>query len=306
MEKIVLAGGSGCIGKALAKHYSSNADEVVILSRSHAKTTGNIRYVPWDARQPDTWIQELEGASLLVNLTGKNVNCRYTQANRKEILMSRLDSTHILGEVIKSLAHPPRLWVQCASATIYRHAEDHPMDEEHGEIGEGFSVDVCRRWESAFQEQEVPGTRKVLLRIGIVLSNDDGAFPRLLKMTKYGLGGKQGNGKQYVSWIHIYDVVRIISWLYKHKNAGGIYNCTSPIPVTNQYMMKALRSACHVSMGLPAPAWLLEAGAWLIGTETELVLKSRWVKPVRLLQEGYIFQFPAIENAFVDLLIKQL
>jgi len=301
LNKVVLAGGSGYIGSVLADFYRDKAAEVIILSRKKLADKGNVRTVLWDAKHLDSWVDELEGIDLLINLTGKNVNCRYTQKNRDEILNSRIDATSVLGQAIQTLKSPPGVWIQCASATIYRHAEDRFMDEDNGEIGSGFSVDVCKAWEEILWKQETPLTRKVLLRTGIVLGKSDGVFPRLLNMVRSGLGGKQGNGKQYMSWIHEADVAGIIQWLYMNKAVSGTFNSTAPTPLPNAEFMDTIRKAIGIPVGLPAPAWLLTLGAWIIGTETELILKSRWVMPTKLLEAGYQFRFPDLHSAIRDI-----
>lgn len=302
MKKIIIAGGSGCIGSALARYYKNKVTEIIILSRESRPQQGNIRTISWDGKTTGPWINELNGADMLINLTGRNVNCRYNKKNRDEILNSRIDSTKVLGEAIRSVKHPPRLWIQSSSATIYRHAEDRPMDEFTGEIGEGFSVEVCKAWEKTFQQQATPCTRKVLLRIGIVMTNFGGAFPNLLRLVKAGMGGRQATGNQYISWIHIDDLVNIIDWIFHREYIQGTYNCTSPKPIQNSFMMKNLRKQCHAFIGLTMPRWLLEAGAAVIGTETELILKSRWVLPAKLLKEGYPFRYCEIEHALANLL----
>ena len=295
--RIVLAGGNGYLGTVLAKHFSSLANEVIILSRKPQAAAGNIKTLLWDGQTLGNWTTSLQGADLLVNLCGKNVNCRYTPKNKKEIISSRLIPTRLLGEVIKSLENPPKLWINITSATIYRHAEDRPQDELTGEIGDGFSIEVCKAWESSFFENETPKTRKVALRMGIVLGLKDGAFPRLLNLVKLGMGGKQGNGEQYVSWVHELDAAGSIEWLLNHDEIEGIINCTAPGPIKNHVFMHSIRKAYGISFGLPAPAWLLAIGAKIIGTETELILKSRWVKPSRLLNNGFEFKYAKIDEA---------
>jgi uncharacterized protein (TIGR01777 family) len=302
MNKVILAGGSGYIGNLLANFYQDRAKEVIVLTRGNPMIKGTIRYLNWNGKDIGPWAEELNGADLLVNLTGKNVNCRYNQKNKEEILNSRLHATTALGKAIERLWQPPRVWIQSASATIYRHAEDRPMDDLTGEIGTGFSVDVCNAWEKSFWQQSTPSTRKILLRIGIVLGKSDSALPRLLRLTQFGLGGKQGNGKQYMSWIHEADVVAAIDWCYNTEAVTGTFNCTAPQPLPNGDFMKTLRNVCKVPIGIPVPAWLLVIGAWLIGTETELILKSRWVVPTKLMAAGYKFQFPELSSALHDLL----
>jgi uncharacterized protein (TIGR01777 family) len=295
--KIILAGGNGYLGTVLAKHFSNMADEVIILARKPQAATGNIKTLVWDGQTIGDWATKLQDADLLVNLCGKNVNCRYTPKNKKEIINSRLIPTRLLGEVIKSLENPPKLWINITSATIYRHAEDHAQDELTGEIGDGFSIEVCKAWESSFFENETLKTRKVALRMGIVLGLKDGAFPRLLNLVKLGMGGKQGNGEQYVSWVHEQDAAGSIEWLLNHNKISGVVNCTAPGTIKNHVFMRSIRKAYGISFGLPAPAWLLAMGAKIIGTETELILKSRWVKPAVLLASGFEFKYGGIEGA---------
>ncbi|MGZ3927743.1 MAG: TIGR01777 family oxidoreductase [Mucilaginibacter sp.] len=301
-KKIVLAGGNGYIGGVLAAYYRELADEVIILSRKSKEPEGNIRTVQWDGQNEGEWMTALEDADLLVNLCGKNVNCRYTSKNREEIISSRVIPTILLGSVIRNMQNPPALWINITSATIYRHAEDRPQDEETGEIGYGFSIEVCKSWEAAFFGIDCPRTRKVALRMGIVLGRSDSAFPRLLNLVKLGMGGKQGNGQQYISWVHEQDVAQSTEWLLQHQQMSGIVNCTAPEAIKNADLMQVMRKSYGISLGLPAPAWLLEIGARLIGTETELLLKSRWVAPKRLLDSGYRFLFAKAEYAVDDLL----
>ncbi|MGV3642563.1 MAG: TIGR01777 family oxidoreductase [Adhaeribacter sp.] len=301
-KKIVLAGGSGYLGRVLGEYYRPLAEEVIVLSRKDKAADGNIRTLVWDGRSEGNWAESLEGADMLVNLCGKNVNCRYTRANQAAIINSRVVPTTLLGKVIGGLAHPPKLWINVTSATIYRHAEDRPQDEDTGDIGYGFSVEVCRRWEEAFFEANTPNTRKVALRMGIVLGRQDAAFPRLLNLVRCGLGGRQGDGQQYVSWVHEQDAARCTEWLLRHGQLQGVVNCTAPEPVKNTELMADIRRAWGMPWGLPTPAWLLALGARIIGTETELILKSRWVLPRRLLDSGYTFQFSQARHAVNDLI----
>lgn len=301
-NKIVLAGGNGYLGKVLTKHYCNLAEEIIVLARKPQPIKGNVRTVVWDGKSEGSWADNLENATLLVNLCGKNVNCRYTPKNRKEIIASRVIPTRLLNRVVTRLKNPPQVWINVTSATIYRHAEDRAQDELTGEIGHGFSVEVCQQWETSFFETPTPYTRKVALRMGIVLGRADGAFPRLLHLVKLGLGGKQGNGQQYVNWVHEQDAALTTQWILEHESINGVINCTSPNAVKNKELMQQLRRAYGIAFGLPCPTWLLTIGAWLIGTETELILKSRWVSPTLLEQSGFKFQYPTIDIAIKDLL----
>ncbi|TCD01658.1 TIGR01777 family oxidoreductase [Pedobacter psychroterrae] len=301
-NKIILAGGNGYLGQVFAEYYHNLATEIIILSRKPAASQGNITTLVWNGVDEGEWSKSLDGADLLINLCGKNVNCRYTAKNKAEIIASRVNPTILLGKVIAKLQNPPELWINITSATIYRHAEDRPQDEETGEIGYGFSIDVCRQWEQTFFETSTPQIRKIALRMGIVLGSRDGAFPRLLNLVKFGLGGKQGDGQQYVSWVHEQDAAKCTEWLLQHKELSGVINCTAPEAVKNTTFMKLIRNAYGVPFGLPSPAWLLEMGAVVIGTETELILKSRWVAPKRLVDSGYSFIFPRAEHAIKDII----
>ena len=293
MKKIVLAGGSGFIGKYLRAKFEKLSYEVVIISRQK-------NFVNWN--DEDGIIKALTNADILINLAGKSVNCRYNKKNKKEILESRTETTKILGKAIHKCSSPPLLWINAATATIYRHAEDKPMTESTGETGKGFSVEVAKAWEKSFFDFHLSNTRQVLLRMAIVLGGDEGVMKPLKNLARIGLGGKQGSGNQMFSWIHIEDLYRIILFINEHKNLEGVFNCSSPNPVTNKTLMQKLRHFMKIKIGLPSPKWLLEFGAIFIRTETELVLKSRWILPERLLNEGYDFVFPSIDKALEDLI----
>jgi uncharacterized protein (TIGR01777 family) len=302
MKKIIIAGGSGYLGKAIVKYWEGKDVQFVILSRTASPATKAVKYVPWDGKTLGEWTSELEGADALINLAGKSVNCRYTDENKKEIFDSRTMSTGVLGTAILQLKNPPKVWINAASATIYRHAEDRDMDELTGEIGEGFSVEVCKLWEKTFNEIQLPATKKFVLRIAIVLGKDDGVMTRLINLVKFGLGGKQGNGNQYFSWVHEQDFCRVIEWCITNPEQGDTYNCAAPVPVTNSVLMEAIRRQMKMLFGLPAPKWLLKIGAAMIGTETELVLKSRRVVPTQLLAKGFVFKYNTIKEALQNII----
>lgn len=301
-KKIVLAGGSGYLGQVFAKHYRDLADEVIILARKTQPDIGNVKCDIWDGETTGDWCGHLKNADLLINLCGKNVNCRYTDKNQKAIVASRVTPTLLLNKVIAEMENPPSVWINITSATIYRHAEDRPQDEFTGEIGYGFSIDVCKQWEESFFSTQLINTRKVALRMGIVFGRADGAFPRLLNLVKFGLGGRQGDGEQYVSWIHEQDAALSTQWILENKNISGVVNCTAPYAIKNITLMKTIRNIYGIRLGLPCPTWMLTFGAWLIGTETELILKSRWVYPKILEDSGFKFQYPTATTAIRDLL----
>ncbi|HEY0041694.1 MAG TPA: TIGR01777 family oxidoreductase [Flavisolibacter sp.] len=292
MNKIVLAGGTGFLGKYLAYQFKARENEVIVISRSEGD-------ILWKDR--GRLVNALEGAGVVINLAGKSVDCRYNESNKKAILQSRVETTRLIGESILACKHPPQLWINSSTATIYRHAEDRPMTEDGGEIGKGFSVDVAKAWEKAFFDFRLPATRQVALRMAIVLGKDGGVMKPLKRLAKLGLGGKQGNGNQMFSWIHIEDVFRIISFAMEHNELQGVLNCSSPNPVTNKVLMFNLRKALGVPIGLPSPEWLLKIGAVLIRTETELILKSRWVLPQRLLKSGFTFSYPTLTSAVEEI-----
>ncbi len=301
-QKIILAGGSGFLGRALAKQLTDQGYEVVVLSRRLGATGGLARTVFWDGVTKGAWCAELEGAHAVINLAGRSVDCRYTPKNRHLILESRLKSTRILALAIKDCATPPKLWVNAASATIYADTRgDLPANTEtKGVIGEGFSVGVCREWEAEFRRWILPGTRQVCLRVAITLGHDGGAMIPLMRLARLGLGGKQGDGQQYVSWLHVDDFCGIVTGILKGNLRGELYNCASPQPMKNVDFMRVLRGAVGGVgrfVALPAPKCLLELGAWMIRTETELILKSRKVYPENLIREGYRFKFECFSEA---------
>jgi uncharacterized protein (TIGR01777 family) len=306
-KRIVLAGGSGFLGQALAGHLGKSGHEIVILTRTPRPRTDDAREVGWDGSAQGPWQEDLEGALAVINLTGKSVNCRYTAANRKEILESRVNSTRCLGEAIGSCRIPPPVWLNASTATVYRHTFDAAWDERgeteaSGEAKDGFSVEVAWAWERALAEAATPQTRKVALRTSMVLGlSRNSVFPVLRRLTRLGLGGKLDSGRQFVSWIHELDYCRAIDWLLAHEELSGPINVTAPNPVTNAEMMRIMRGICGVPIGLPASGWMLEVGAFLMRTETELVLKSRRVVPGRLLRSGFEFRFAEIRQAFEDL-----
>lgn len=297
MKKIVLAGGTGFVGHYLEQKFTEQGYQVIIVSRQ----PGHLNWTNHTAI-----VSALEGAEMVVNLAGKSVNCRYTEANKREIFDSRMETTEALGTAILNCDNPPPLWINSSTSTIYRHAEDRPMTEATGEFGSGFSVEVGKAWEQALFSFNLPNTRQVALRLSIVLGKDGGVMAPYENMVRFGLGGKQGNGKQMFSWIHLEDVYRIILFLRDHDHMSGVINTTSAEPVTNRELMKQLRMAMGKKLGLPATKWMLNVGAVVIGTEPELILKSRWILPERLQQEGFRFAYPTLDKALEDILHKPL
>src|SRR5262249_29770191 len=268
------------------------------------------RVVEWDAATPGGWATEIDGADVVINLAGRSVNCRYTAENRRLIKDSRIQSTRAVGEAIARAARPPRVWLQMSTATIYAHRYDAPNDEATGIVGNApdepdtwkFSIDVATSWERATNDAITAQTRKVLMRSAVMLSPDRGGiFDVLLGLVRRGLGGKNGDGRQFVSWIHDRDFVRAVKWLIDHPGLEGPVNLASPNPLPNTEFMHALRQAWGIRIGLPATKWMIEFGAFFMRTESELVLKSRRVVPGRLLQSGFVFEHPTWPEAAADL-----
>jgi hypothetical protein len=292
-QKIVIAGGTGFVGKYLNEKFKSLGYYVVIISRLQ-------NHVNWSDITGIT--AALENASMLINLAGKSVDCRYNEKNKNEIYNSRIDTTRILGEALLNCKNPPMLWINSSTATIYRHAEDRPMTEIDGEIGSGFSVNVATNWEKTFFSFSLPQTRQVALRMAIVLGKNGGVIKPLKNLVRFGLGGKQGNGNQMFSWIHIEDLLNVILFVQQHHEISGVLNTSAPNPVNNKTLMQLMRKYAGVPVGLPTPTWLLKMGAVLIKTETELVLKSRWVIPERLINAGFEFKYPTMDAALKNIL----
>jgi uncharacterized protein (TIGR01777 family) len=308
-KRIVLAGGSGFLGQALAKSSRQAGYQVVVLTRSPSSRESEIEQVRWDGETPGDWTAEIDGARAVVNLAGRSVDCRYHARNRWEILQSRVRSTRVLGEAIAKCRQPPPVWLNSSTATIYRHSFDQPMDEATGEIGatpevkDAFSVEVARAWEQALADADTPATRKVALRTAMVLgAGANSVLPVLRRLSRLGLGGAMAGGRQFVSWIHEEDFCRAVHWLIERDEISGPVNVAAPNPVTNRELMETVRRVCRAPFGLPASRWMLEIGALFLRTETELIIKSRRAVPGRLLAAGFDFRFPNLEPAVRDIL----
>jgi uncharacterized protein (TIGR01777 family) len=307
--KIIIPGGSGHVGALLARSFHDDGHDVVVLSRTPAATPW--RTIAWDAVNSGDWEKEIDGADVVINLAGRSVNCRYTPENRKAIMDSRIDSTRAVGRAIAAAPTPPPLWLQMSTATIYAHRFDAPNDEFTGIIGGSepgvpeswhFSIEVATAWERALNELDLPSTRRVALRAAMVMTTErEGIFDTLLGIVRRGLGGSSAGGRQYISWIHGDDFVRAIRWLIERSDIDGPVNIAAPEPLPNREFMEVLRSAWGAKLGLPSTKWMLELGAFLMRTDTELILKSRRVIPGRLLDSGFTFQFPTWRAAAIDL-----
>lgn len=300
---IVIFGANGFLGRYLSRHFTRQGKEVVAVARSREGWSGDGLFLEWDGKSQGPWGLALEGAEAVINLAGRSVNCRYTPENRRKILDSRVDSTVAIGRAIAACKVAPKVWLNAGTATWYRHAEDKPQDDWSGEPGEGFSCDVARKWEEAFFGATVPAeTRKVALRIGMVLANEpDTVFDVLWKLAACGLGGAMGGGSQRVSWIHMEDLLRAMEFIIADPFLSGTLNLTAPEFPRNKELMKTFRDAVGMPVGLPAVRWMLGIGARMMRTETELVLKSRWAEPLRLRDEGFRWRWGRMTDAVADL-----
>jgi hypothetical protein len=312
--RIVLPGGSGQVGRMLARFFQERGHHVTVLTRG--PYTAPWQTVHWDGLTLGPWVETLEGTDVCIHLSGRSVNCRATARNRRELYDSRIGPTRLLHQAFACLVNPPRLWMNASTATIYRHSLSKPMDEATGEIGGNelisprrrapekwnWTVELVKDWESAFFGAATPRTRKIALRTALVFSPAPGSvFATLSHLVRAGLGGTQGNGHQLVSWMHESDYARALEFLMNHEDIDGPVNLSAPHPLPNREFMAALREAWEMPNGLPAPAALLKIGMFFLRTEPELVLKSRYVVPGRLLDAGFQFEFPTWPEAAADL-----
>lgn len=300
---IVIFGANGFLGRYLTRHCARNGWEVVAVGRSRKGWSGDGMFLDWDGKSQGPWGLALEGAEAVINLAGRSVNCRYTEKNRREIVESRVDATRAIGKAIQACKTPPKTWLNASTATWYRHAEDKPQNDWLGEPGEGFSCEVAQAWEDAFFGAEVPAeTRKLALRIGMVLANEEATvYDVLRKLTARGLGGPMGSGNQRISWIHMEDFLRAVDFAINDPFLDGAINVTAPEFPTNREWMRTFREAVGMPVGMPATQWMLEIGARLMGTETELVLKSRWADSLRLRDAGFRWRWSRTVDAVADL-----
>ncbi|MDQ2756462.1 MAG: DUF1731 domain-containing protein [Actinomycetota bacterium] len=312
--KVVIPGGTGQVGGILRRALAGRGHEVVVLSRHPVKLEPGVRHLGWDGRSLGDWAGEIDGADAVVNLAGRTVSCRYTSENLRQMMDSRVESTRVVGEAIARAARPPGVWLQMSTATIYADRRDAPNDEATGVIGGHepdvpgyweYSVRIARCWEAAQMEAVLPHTRRVALRSAMVMSPDrGGVFDVLLRMTRLGLGGPVAGGGQYVSWIHDHDFVRAVELLLERQGLHGPVNLAAPGPLPQRDLMSALRRSWGRRLGLPATAWMAEIGAWVLRSDTELLLKSRRVVPVRLLEAGFVFEHPQWPGAADDLVAR--
>lgn len=307
--KVVLAGGSGQVGRALAQHFLMRNATVTTLGRS-ADLPGqlpNERYCRWDAQTLGDWCEELEAAHVVINLAGRTVNCRYSKENLLQMMNSRVDSARVVGQAIAAAKVPPQLWLQMSTATIYAHRFDAANDDETGILGGDeqdapdyweFSVRIAKNWEHELEQANTPRTRKVALRASMVMGPArKGIFDTLYALTRLGLGGAIAGGKQFISWIHEHDFLRVIDFLIAQPDLHGPIIVAAPDAIEQRQFQRQLRQAMGVPIGLPATAWMVSIGAFLMRTDPELILKSRRVHPSRLLEHGFTFDYPRWSEA---------
>ena len=299
-KRIVIAGGSGFIGSALAKEFSARGFEVAVLTRSPRQRTDSIREVEWNGIHIGAWIAELDGAEAVINLVGKSINCPHTPENLQEITASRVNSVKLIGTAIGHVKVPPRVWVQASAVGYYGDTGDTRRDE-NSPAGKDVLANVCQEWEAAFTAARVPQTRKATLRIGVVLGRDGGALPVLSKMTKLFMGGAAGNGRQYVSWIHISDLVAMFVAVVTNEKLSGTFNAVGPEAVTNKEFMRELRRALYRPWSPPVPEFAVKFGARLMGSEGSLALVSQRCVARKFQGAGFQFRFRDVSSALKDL-----
>ncbi|MCP5539338.1 MAG: TIGR01777 family protein [Akkermansiaceae bacterium] len=299
---MVIAGGSGFLGRLLVERLDPEGVESVVLTRSPGDHRGPGRAVAWDGRHPGDWMMELDGADALVNLTGKNVNDRPTRRHRGEVKASRVDSVRVLGEAIRRVGCPPRLWVQASSLAIHGDAGDRICDEATPlPSAAGYPVNVCLEWEAALGEALLPEMRAVVLRIGFVLGIEGGALPFLAKLARFGLGGTIGSGRQWISWIHRDDMANLFVEVFENPALAGVYHATGPEPATNREFMRELRRVLGAPWSPPAPAPAVWTGAWMLGSDPKIALTGRRCVPARLCDSGFAFRWPKLAPALENL-----
>lgn len=300
MKRIIISGGTGFIGLSLAEHLSHKGFHPILIARNKPDSNFGFEFIQWDGVHRGDWIHALDGAIAIVNLAGKSVDCVKSPDNCDLILRSRVSSTRAVGDALRLIKNPPRVWVQMSTAHIYG---DPPVQicTEGADTGHGLAPFVGNAWEEAFHESLPGGVRDVILRTGFVIGKGGGAFKQLSHITKLGFGGKIGHGRQGMSWIHQYDLNEIIYQAIVNPNFQGIYNACVPYPVSNAEFMRVLRKVLRVPIGIPSPAWLTIIGAWILRTDPELALYGRYVVSTRLNEAGFAFRFPHLGGALEDL-----
>ena len=301
IHRVVIAGGSGFLGSALAAHFRNGGFDVVVLTRKAQSRRDGVREVAWNGRTFGPWAKELDGAVAVINLTGKSINCRHTDKNRREIIASRVISVRAIADAIGASATAVPVWIQASAIGIYGNAGDVICDE-NAPHGSDFMADVCGQWEAAFRAAITPDTRRVVLRFGVVLGRDGGALPVLARLARWGLGGSVGSGRQYMSWIHLDDLVSIVQRAIDDAKMSGPYNAANHVPETNAAFMKRLRHVVHRPWAPPAPEFAVIIGSYIIGTEPSLAQHGQRCVPRRLDEEGFVFTHENLDEALKGLL----
>lgn len=301
MKKVVLAGGTGNLGKLLTDAFVRDGWHIVVLSRSVSSGTAQVSYVQWDGKNVDHWIKSVEGAEVIINLSGKSIQCRFTEQNKKELYDSRINPTQALGDAIQQLVIKPRLWINFSGVSLFNQL-DSLQDERSTEVGVGFLATLTKDWEKAFLEYDINDVKQVILRISPVLLKDSGFFAELLPLVKLGLGGKVADGTQYMNWIHYTDFVNLVFWIVNHDNPSSVYHACSPSPIANTDFMHEFRKAVGISFGLPLPRFMAIIGAFAKGVDASLLLDSVPVTSLRTTQDGFVFYYPNSELALKQLL----
>lgn len=302
LRKMVIAGGTGTIGGYLINHFRQNYEEIIVLSRKEDSVEDDYRIVSWNAKDQGAWSKELDGADVVINLTGKSIQTRFTEENKKLLYSSRVDSTKAIGTAISNCKQPPRVWINASGAAIYPPTIDRANDETVKEVGQGFKAGLSVAWENAVNGFTLPETRSAIIRITPVLNAEDGFLPPIKIITRLGLGGPQGRGDQMVSWIHIEDLCRAIEFIIARDDLSGPINLASPHPIANKTLMRSLRKVLKVPIGLPAPAFAIKLGSVFTGVDPSLILDSSNVIPGRLTASGFEFKYPQIEDSLRSLI----
>ncbi len=299
-QRVVIAGGSGFIGRHLSQRLVSAGYDVVILSR-FAKSAGVVRSVEWDGKTLGPWATEIDGAFAVINLAGKSINCRHTNNNRREILRSRVDSVRVLGQAASRAPTPPSVLVQTSAVGIYGNAGSR-ICSESSPHGIDYVAQVCDQWEGAFEAIDVAALRKVILRLGIVLGSDGGFLQVMARITRFFVGGQAGDGRQFISWVHMNDLCGMFLASIEYPEVTGVYNACAPDPVMNRDFMRTLRDVLNRPWSPPVPPIAVRLGSWLMGSEGKLALMGQRVLPEHFLKQDFPFEFPTLRPALQDLL----
>jgi uncharacterized protein (TIGR01777 family) len=300
MKKIIIAGGTGFLGHLLLSRLTKESMNLIVLTRKiPSSRISQVKYVLWDGLNQGEWTKELEESDVLINLSGKSVNCRYTNKNKRKLIESRVNSTLALDTALQNTVKPPRLWINASSAAYYGFSDK--ILDENSPAGDDFPSEICKKWEEAFFSNKLSNTRKVALRLAVVLQPNQGLIKPFVWLVKSFFGGKLGSGKQYFTWIHQEDFIRSIIWFMTNHDKSGVYNITAPESITNEEFMRELRKALKIPFGISSPTWLIKIGGKIIGTEPELVLKGRAAIPRRLLIEDFQFTYPKLHESIYNL-----